>query len=433
MIYFKTAIITLCPVINLTGLFFCSNLYMPNPKKGEGRKEFINRCMGDSESISTFPDEKQRYAFCESQFINAEMKILKLSGSVVNEETRLAYEKDGKECISLKKISDFINENKGQGLQFDISTLGGDLATALEIHDLISSYPKKTIGNVTGLLASAGTVILEACDERVMDDNKLFLIHNGWKEVTGNIYDFQKAVADMAKTDAIMVKIYKERTGLAEEKIIELMKASDWLTANEALEYGFIDRAVSSGMKIAASVVLQEAQGKINNNLLIKLEEKMKNPFKKDAGQAEKNYLLPLADGNNLLMNAEEAGQGVEVMPLGAMTLEDGEYELADGRKIVVAGGAITEVMEKPAEPEMSADQMVDTVAKMLTASEAKIEAMMEAKLKPLAALSSTHTPPKVNPVVNPGKIEIGDELQAKIEAQIAKNKADVAAKRKGV
>jgi signal peptide peptidase SppA len=41
---------------------------MPEPRKGEQKDEFISRCMGDSESNKTFPDQKQRAAFCYSQW-----------------------------------------------------------------------------------------------------------------------------------------------------------------------------------------------------------------------------------------------------------------------------------------------------------------------------------------------------------------------------
>ena len=41
---------------------------MPKPRAGEEREKFLSRCMGDSEANSSFPDAKQRYAFCVSQF-----------------------------------------------------------------------------------------------------------------------------------------------------------------------------------------------------------------------------------------------------------------------------------------------------------------------------------------------------------------------------
>ena len=73
---------------------------------------------------------------------------------------------------------------------------------------LIKSHNGHTEADITGLTASAMTVISSGCDYVKMSSNALFLIHNGWKSMTGNIYDFEKAVQDMSKTDAIMVKLY---------------------------------------------------------------------------------------------------------------------------------------------------------------------------------------------------------------------------------
>ncbi len=41
---------------------------MPEPHKGETREDFVNRCAADEESQKTFPDDKQRVAFCESRY-----------------------------------------------------------------------------------------------------------------------------------------------------------------------------------------------------------------------------------------------------------------------------------------------------------------------------------------------------------------------------
>jgi len=41
---------------------------MPEPRKGESRDEFLDRCMGDDESVEDFPDAEQRFAFCNSEF-----------------------------------------------------------------------------------------------------------------------------------------------------------------------------------------------------------------------------------------------------------------------------------------------------------------------------------------------------------------------------
>jgi len=41
---------------------------LPEPKEGEGRQEFISRCMGSEEAKNDFPEQDQRVAFCINQF-----------------------------------------------------------------------------------------------------------------------------------------------------------------------------------------------------------------------------------------------------------------------------------------------------------------------------------------------------------------------------
>jgi hypothetical protein len=41
---------------------------MPEPTGGETQREFIARCMSDSESTEDFPESDQRLAFCFSKW-----------------------------------------------------------------------------------------------------------------------------------------------------------------------------------------------------------------------------------------------------------------------------------------------------------------------------------------------------------------------------
>ncbi len=47
---------------------------MPYPREGEGHDKWIERCMGDKEQNKSFPDQKQRYAVCESKWRNKDKK-----------------------------------------------------------------------------------------------------------------------------------------------------------------------------------------------------------------------------------------------------------------------------------------------------------------------------------------------------------------------
>ena len=337
---------------------------------------------------------------------------------VVDEETRVEYSEKGIKCISVEEVRNFINANKSEEIQFNISSLGGNLASAITISNLIKSHPKKTIGNIVGLTASAGTVIANSCDETIMSDNTLFLVHNGWKEVTGNVYDMQKAAEDLAKSDAIMISLYTEKTGLPDAKVIEIMKPSDWMSPIEAEQYGFVDR-VYHGSKIAASAIITEAQNsRVNEVLILKLKEKMlKFPWKKETKAGIVGYPLALKEGIALI-NAEVPAAGVEIAPLGAMSLEDGEYELADGRKITVAGGVIT-VVTDPAAPAQDAvastEEVVAAVTQVVAAEIAKVEAKFMAEL---GKIKSTHIPPKGNGITAPAaQVKTPADSAANVEA----------------
>lgn len=41
---------------------------IPKPKEDEAPMEFVKRCMADEKMKEEYPDEKQRYAVCISQY-----------------------------------------------------------------------------------------------------------------------------------------------------------------------------------------------------------------------------------------------------------------------------------------------------------------------------------------------------------------------------
>ena len=62
---------------------------MPEPLSNENRDEFLDRCMIDAEAQSDFPDNDQRYAFCNSQWDNRNKNETMKKG-YTNKSTSLA-------------------------------------------------------------------------------------------------------------------------------------------------------------------------------------------------------------------------------------------------------------------------------------------------------------------------------------------------------
>ena len=262
--------------------------------------------------------------------------------------------------ITAQGVSQMLQEANGDDVTFYIASLGGSLSEGSTIYGLIKKYKGSTKGVIIGNTASAGTIAILGCNTVEANQNAPFLIHNSSDPVGGNAVELRSKANQLEKHDKIMLSIYRDKTGLPDAKIVELMAREDWLMPDEAQEYGFIDTVIETKYKAVAYF-----GSPLSQELLIKLNTKMKL-FSKNK-EVTATGVLALKDGKQLLINAEAAAKGVEVQPIGAAsTLDDGEYELADGRKIVVAGGIIKEVQEVAApDGEVNAEAVLAEISKM--------------------------------------------------------------------
>jgi ATP-dependent protease ClpP protease subunit len=130
-------------------------------------------------------------------------------------------------------------------LNIHINCLGGDCHTAQAIHSIIADYgcDKKT-SYIDGVCASAATLIASAADEVVARHNTNYMIHFPWAVCIGNSSAMKKAAEYLEKLTVPIVSVYKEQVKgkIQEETIRKLMEEETWMTADEALEYGFVDK-----------------------------------------------------------------------------------------------------------------------------------------------------------------------------------------------
>ena len=161
-----------------------------------------------------------------------------------------------------------VNTAKGKELVLNISSLGGSVNDALQIHDFLASYPNKVTAKITGLTASSATIIAMAAKEILMSENSLFLIHNVWTPMAaGNAEELEKEAESLRQIDELLINIYKKKTKKARSTIAKLMAEERWLDAEEALRLGFINKIYIPSKEIINSVVLN----KIDENNLPKL------------------------------------------------------------------------------------------------------------------------------------------------------------------
>lgn len=173
---------------------------------------------------------------------------------------------------SYNLIRNKINEANGQPINLTISSGGGSVTEGMGIADLVANYPEQTTATGIGLVASIATVVLLAADRVKMTENAFMMIHRPWSYTMGNADELEATAELLDKMEAKLLNVYTsavlKRRGYQnnlEDNITKMMAAETWLTAQEALEFGFIDEIVSVGEKNINMLPLQNSLNKFLN------------------------------------------------------------------------------------------------------------------------------------------------------------------------
>ncbi|WP_084413194.1 head maturation protease, ClpP-related [Desulfovirgula thermocuniculi] len=134
-----------------------------------------------------------------------------------------------------------------------INSDGGDLFAGQAIYSMLKRHKAKKTVYIDGLAASVASAIAMAGDVVYMPRNAMMMIHNPWTIAMGTAEDFRKLADDMDRIRETLITVYQDKSGLERERIIEMMDAETWLTAEEAVELGFADE-IEETRGLAASL-----------------------------------------------------------------------------------------------------------------------------------------------------------------------------------
>lgn len=157
--------------------------------------------------------------------------------------TAASFQKDLKELGEVSQINLHINSS------------GGSVFEGIAIGNMLRQHKARVVAHVDALAASIASVIVASCDEVVMPENSMLMIHNPWTFSMGNAKELRKQADDLDKIAESSVVTYLAKAGekLTEEKIKQIMDEETWLSAKEAFDYGLCD-IVESSNQIAASI-----------------------------------------------------------------------------------------------------------------------------------------------------------------------------------
>jgi ATP-dependent Clp endopeptidase proteolytic subunit ClpP len=157
--------------------------------------------------------------------------------------------------ISAAAFTDQLSKLRGP-LDVHISSAGGMVDQGLAIYNALASYPGPVTTYNDGLAASVASVIMQAGSKRVASPVSALMIHDAWGAAQGNAADMEQMRSALDKNSDIIARAYANRAGGTVEQWRQVMKATAWYDADEALEAGLIDEIAGGAFKPAAAVDL---------------------------------------------------------------------------------------------------------------------------------------------------------------------------------
>lgn len=139
------------------------------------------------------------------------------------------------------------SEDPDQGIHLYINSPGGSVTSAVSIYDAMQ-YVRPTVDTTClGMAASGGSLLLAAgaAGQRRALCNSLVLIHQPWTQgMQGKASDIDIHAREMLRQQDALVAMYARHTGRHPEQIAADIDRDNFMTAQQALDYGLIDQII---------------------------------------------------------------------------------------------------------------------------------------------------------------------------------------------
>lgn len=187
------------------------------------------------------------------------------------------YFNDGS-MISAKQFSEELKKipSTVSTINVRINSPGGSVFDGIAIYNRLKQHKAKKVVYIDGLAASIASVIALAGDEIKIGEGALYMIHLPWTFSMGNRMDLENTVGRLMDVEEQMLGIYAKRTKLDRSEIRSMLEKETWMSAEEAVEKGFVDSKVEDTMPIAASTMKSKWMARSPQSKYLSVEQAVK-------------------------------------------------------------------------------------------------------------------------------------------------------------
>jgi ATP-dependent Clp protease protease subunit len=129
-----------------------------------------------------------------------------------------------------------------------INSPGGSVSAMLAIHDVMRLVPNDVSTVAMGMAASAGQFLLSAGTpgKRFALPHARVLLHQGSAGIGGTAVDIEIQAEDLRQTRDTVLGLVASHTGQSRETVERDSRRDRWFSAEQALDYGFVDKVITT-------------------------------------------------------------------------------------------------------------------------------------------------------------------------------------------
>ena len=162
---------------------------------------------------------------------------------------------DGVANVVIAQLLHLESESPDTPINLYLNSPGGSVTAMLAIYDTMRLIPNDVSTLAMGLAASMGQFLLTAGTpgKRYALPHSRVLLHQGSAGLGGTAIDIEIQAENLEHMKDVMMRITAEHTGQPVEKVERDALRDRWFTADEALEYGFVDEVLTDVRAVTPS------------------------------------------------------------------------------------------------------------------------------------------------------------------------------------
>lgn len=173
---------------------------------------------------------------------------VEVKGYIVPDEDQMIYDYFGIGATSPGVVKKAIADANGEPLDVEISTCyGGDIFAGSSIYSALRGYAAGVRIHVTGLAASAASVIAMAGPSD-MSPTAMLMVHRVSSAAWGNYHAMDTESDMLQQADKAIAAAYVAKSSMAEKDALKMMDRESWITAQQAVDLKLVDKVADAAV-----------------------------------------------------------------------------------------------------------------------------------------------------------------------------------------